>query len=332
VYHVSHTSHPNYSYTLDSIIEARRHKGVIYVLTAFGDESSDETHQRVFAVGAVFGEQHQWDALEVKWRARLPEGVDFHAAECESDHGDFARFSHRQNKDLYKDLTQMLAKSQLLGYGVAIDLISQSKYMSNLLPESPYYKCFGEVVIFFTHRTTWYVPREQVKFTFDRRLETQYNATAMYDYMAKLPEWEDSDYLHHEVGFSSRKSIGIQAADLFTYEIMKHLDNMIGPKKRPPRRSFLSLAGTERFGGHIYMEDYFQGLQEAISKLDQGNRAAWMPGDYKLWLTKHGLNDNYGERLRYLVQCDAIARANGNPTHFEDVRRWSLGKDKPKEQ
>jgi hypothetical protein len=47
--------------TLASIAAARRRKGVIYVVSAFGDESSDETHQRVFAVGAVFGEQHQWE-------------------------------------------------------------------------------------------------------------------------------------------------------------------------------------------------------------------------------------------------------------------------------
>jgi hypothetical protein len=44
---------------LITVRDRRQHKGIVYVLTAFGDESSDETHQRVFAVGAVFGEQHQ---------------------------------------------------------------------------------------------------------------------------------------------------------------------------------------------------------------------------------------------------------------------------------
>src|ERR1051325_2091543 len=93
----------------------RLKKKVVFVLSAFGDESSDEKHQRVFAVGALFGEQHQWDALEEKWLARMPKGVHFHAADCESDHGDFARFAHQENKSLYKDLTQLLCASGEIG-------------------------------------------------------------------------------------------------------------------------------------------------------------------------------------------------------------------------
>ena len=59
------------------------------MLSAFGDESFDEGKQRVFAVAALFGNQQTWDALELKWIARTG-GVVFHAAECESDMGDFA--------------------------------------------------------------------------------------------------------------------------------------------------------------------------------------------------------------------------------------------------
>jgi hypothetical protein len=33
--------------------------------------------------------------------------------------------------------------------------------------------------------------------------------------MANLPEWEHSSYIHGEVGFASRKIVGIQAADLW---------------------------------------------------------------------------------------------------------------------
>jgi hypothetical protein len=202
---------------LAALREGRKQAKVIFVLSAFGDESSDASHQRVFAVAALFGEQRQWDDLEIKWRARLPAGVDFHAADCECDQGSFAKFNHQENKALYKDLTHILAKSGVQGYGVAIDLVGQTKFMGPLLPESAYYKCFAEVVLFFTHGAAFYIPREQVKFTFDRRLETQYNATELYDYLSKMPEWEDHEYLHEEIGFASRKSVGVQAADLYTY-------------------------------------------------------------------------------------------------------------------
>jgi hypothetical protein len=308
---------------LEALRSARRRKKVISVLSAFGDESFDENKERVFAVAAIYGEQHQWDAFELAWRGRLPRGIDFHAADCDSDNEYFAQFSHEENKALYRDLTQILAQSQLLGYGVAIDLIQQNIDMKGLLPESAYYKCFGETIIFFAHRASMLVPREQIKFTFDRRLETQFNATELYNYMAALPEWEDSWYLHEEISFASRKSVGVQAADLFARELMKRLDNEIGSKKRAVRKSLLALTETERFGGVIYTGDYFKGLQEAIKKLDEGNASgAFIPGHYTAWREKQGVADSWGARTRYLTQIDAMNRANGNPTHFDDVRRW----------
>lgn len=314
---------PQFQFSLDSIRDARRHKRVIYVLSAFGDESYDDGKKRVFAVAAIFGEQHQWDALEAKWRARLPPGVDFHTTDCDSDLGDFKQFSHQENKALYRDLTQLLAHSQLLGYGVALDLISQDIYMKGLLDESAYYKAFGETIIYFAHRASFLVPREKVKFTFDRRLEIEFNATQLYDYMAKLPEWEDSWYLHEEVGFASRSSVGVQAADLYTRELMKRLDNEIGPIKRQVRKSFTALIDTNRFGGVIYQGKYFKGLQEAIKKLDEGSLSgAFKPGDYTRWRESKGIEDSWGARTRYLTQIDSINRAKGNPTHFDDVRRW----------
>jgi hypothetical protein len=304
------------SIPIAALKERRSHGKVIYVLSAFGDESSDETHQRVFAVAAIFGEQQHWDELEVKWRERTGD-IDFHAADCDSDAGPYATSSHAENKALYRDLTQLLVDSALLGYGVALDLISQNKYMPELLPESPYYKCFAEVVIFFAHRAAFYIPRERIKFTFDRRLETQFNATALYDYLAKLPEWDDRSYLHEEIAFASRRSVGVQAADLWAREVMKRLDNEIGPKERAVRRSFEVLENTERFGGRICSGEYFKGLQQAVHAMDiSDGPGAFRHTDYKEWLTKYKQLDNYATRLRYLTQHDAIQRASGSPTHL----------------
>ena len=58
------------------------------MLTVFGDESSDETGSRVFAVAGVIGRQEEWDELEKVWLKRTG-GVIFHAADCDSDKGDF---------------------------------------------------------------------------------------------------------------------------------------------------------------------------------------------------------------------------------------------------
>jgi|GEM_PF-300979 len=305
--------------SLAVLSKSRKTRKVIVVLSAFGDESSDETHQRVFAVGALFGNQDQWDALEVKWRARTGD-VDFHATECDSDKGVYASSPHADNKKLYKDLTVLLAESRLLGYGAAIDLIKQNEHMKDLLPESPYYRCFGEVVIHFAEQAFLSIPQEPVKFIFDRRLEIQYNATALYDYLAKLPEWEHHSYIHDEVGFASRKTVGVQAADLWTREIMKHLDNIIGPVPRAKRRSMEALEKTKRFGANLYTGDFYTGLQQRLNDLDKSDGpGAFKRGNYKKWLIENKLGDSYATRVRYAIQYDAIQRAQGNPTHFDDV-------------
>ena len=43
--------------------------------------------------------------------------------------------------------------------------------------------------------------------------------------------------MHDEIGFATKKTIGIQAADLITREAMKVLDNRIGPVRRLSRTS-----------------------------------------------------------------------------------------------
>ncbi len=64
------------------------------MLSVFGDESADETQQRVFAVAGVIGSEGAWAELEAKWVTRNG-GIPFHAADCESGHGDGGAFSAR---------------------------------------------------------------------------------------------------------------------------------------------------------------------------------------------------------------------------------------------
>ena len=85
---------------MDSVPRTTRR--IAIVLLVFGDESADETKERAFAVAGVVGSEQQWASLETQWIARCA-GVPFHAKECDSNHGDFAAFTHNQNKDRYRD-------------------------------------------------------------------------------------------------------------------------------------------------------------------------------------------------------------------------------------
>ena len=52
------------------------------ILSVFGDESADETKQRVFAISGVFGLESEWLRAEAAWTA-LTNGEVFHAADWE---------------------------------------------------------------------------------------------------------------------------------------------------------------------------------------------------------------------------------------------------------
>lgn len=129
------------------------------MLSAFGDESADETKQRVVAVAAVFGTADVWDSVEKLWLARTG-GIVFHAAECEAEHA-----NHRANLALYADLAHFIAAHGLAGFGVALDLESHRACLPDVPADVAYYKCFTDVI----RKTAELAAslNEQIEYTFD---------------------------------------------------------------------------------------------------------------------------------------------------------------------
>ncbi len=154
---------------------------VAIMLLVYGDESMDETKQRVCAVAGIIGTEDQWKALEWAWTCRT-NGIAFHGNDCDSDQGDYANRPHWENKALYRDLTTLLANSGLAGYGHAVDLMAKNA----VFPESEdlaYYTAFQRVVIamknFAQHAG------EIAEMTFDMRLESEHNAGFLYGFSAR---------------------------------------------------------------------------------------------------------------------------------------------------
>jgi hypothetical protein len=278
----------------------KRLVGAVY--SVFGDESHDESCCRVFAVGGVLGSDEDWNSLKAAWEARTG-GRVFHAADCETDHGDYADFDHKQNLKLYAELTRLLAGSRLLGFGAAISLEHHKEIFPDALDNQPYYLCFRVVIANFAARAAVLIPQDKVRFVFDRNPETEYNAGRLYDYMANLPEWRFREYLADEISFATRKNIGIQAADLVARETMKHLDNQLGPKPRDPRKSMLSLANTKRFHFDFFLKKYFEELKGKASTMDRLSMT-----QYNAWREALNLPDTFDARIRYNVYLDDLGR------------------------
>jgi hypothetical protein len=157
---------------IEEIKHVRKKRLVLVMLTVFGDESHDEKQQRIFAVAGILGSQEEWDELTPRWLIRTG-GKAFHAADCESDQGEYKGVPHRENLKLYADLVKMISKTKMLGYGVAMDLEAHKISFPDVVENIPYQKCFEQVVIYFAERAYLHIPQQKVEFVFDLNSRTQ---------------------------------------------------------------------------------------------------------------------------------------------------------------
>ena len=276
-------------------------------LSGFGDDSADESQQRVFAVASVVAEDSIWTALENKWIARTG-GIPFHATDCDCDQGDYADLPHSENKKLYKDLTILLAESGAWGFGVAIDLAGHREFFTGVKPEMSYHFCFQKVINFWVHRASE-MKAANIKFSFDARVQSDFNAGYLYSLMVNDDTQPCRELMADEVSFlCSRKNPRIQIGDLFARECMKHLDNIAGPTKRPERKSMTALTDTERFGGDFYTRDYFESKFKQFDEIQ--NRAGITQKDYITWLKSKGMIDNVTNSLTFLDWLDSQEKLN----------------------
>jgi hypothetical protein len=113
--------------------------------------------------------------------------------------------------------------------------------------------------------------------------------------------------MEKEISFASREVVGIQVADLFAFETMKRIDNLIGPVKRPTRLSLQVLEKTKRFKPHCYTESYFEFLRRyyGSQKIATDNKA------YKAWLSANNCLDNTENRTRYVIYMDDMKKLRG---------------------
>lgn len=266
----------------------------------FGDESADETKHRTFAISGLIAPPEIWEPFRQAWLERTG-GKIFHAADCESDRGDFvltAENSHADNLRLYRDLVQILAHSGVRGYAAAFDLGAWLELFPEVPQDVGYYKCLTEVIKHFSY-TPDYHRGVELEFTFDHRPESEYNAGLLYHYMVTLPEWQERKvFLGAKINFGSRKDVRIQAADIVAREAMKHLDNL---GKRPIRRSMQALAELPGapFRFDFFTRDYCLDTRAKWTELE--NMTGMSRGAYAAWLKENGLaSDNWSNRFRFV--------------------------------
>jgi len=254
------------------------------MILIYGDDSADEKRQRVSAVAVVVGTERMWNQIEPKWIARNNE-VPFHARDCETDNGDYAAFPHERNKELYKDLTVMLAESGLIGRGEGIDLRAQRE----IFPDAPDIACYKAFVELLEA-----VKNVSIHFQLPAKFssENEYNAGLLYkgirDNSPEMLEWFDP-----EISFAAAKSSArLKVADLLAYEAMKGIDHSVGPVFRG-RKSWEALAKTRRFEIEGFGREWFEDIKKNMPQLEK--QSGFNQNDYTQWLKdrnrKHSISN-----------------------------------------
>ena len=272
------------------------------MLQVFGDESHDPKCERVFAAAALFGTEEQWGAFRAQWTDRL-DGRVFHASDCETDHGEFVGTDHAENLKLYADLTKILAESKLLGFGSAMDLAAHSEFFAGTPADIPYYRCFRDVVFQCGKWAKWAIPADTAEFYFRSASGERLQCWSAVRTHREPPHRDCAPFLQTPLNIASRSEVGIQAADLYAREVMKHLDNTVGPVKScPTRRSMEALQKTKRFGCDLHLREFFEDFRKKFDSI--AVKAGMSVDHYRQWLGHNGQADSISSRHRYLIDLD----------------------------
>jgi len=280
-------------------------------LLSYGDDSADAQCERVFAVAAVVAPESLWRPLEEAWLVRN-DHLAFHATDCDSDNGIYTNRHHQQNKELYRDCIKLLAESGAFGFAYAIDIAGRDEFFPDTEKELHYHWCYGRLI----RNIATFLGRlgiTKVEFSFDNRLDIVNNATAVYSLMTSDEEFPYRHLLSKKVEFlSSAKHSRIQVGDLYAREVMKHLDNMVGPVRREERKSFTALRESGRFGAEFFMREAWQDKRRKFDEIQQ--RAGFTSRDYEQWLCKRGRTDNVGARFEFLASLNLRDAKKTNQT------------------
>ena len=291
----------------------------------YGDESHDPNQQRVYAVTGVIGGQADWDAVESRW-LKVTGGKTIHAADLESDRGDFKNIPHEDNLQLYRSLVTILADSPLMGYSAVIDLVAYKIFFPDVVENVPYVHCFRRVLEHFGKLAHVLIPQDKIQFKFHTNIKTQFTASELFYEYRKLAS-QDYDQYFDEIEFISMESTGIQIADLYVRETMKHgFKHFNGDHSF--RGSFKRLIDTKRFKADYFEKEYWEDYRNKLPEIEK--TAGITRDDYMKWLKEKGLADNSVNRTSFVAYINEMDRRKSK-AKLNDDSNLPVHSDAPEE-
>jgi len=245
---------PSESQTFRDVLDAgyfgvRKYRILVPVEFYF-DESGTDAKGPAFVVAGYVATTAQWLAFEERWRKTLKDFnvQTFHMHDLEQRCVEFSGWNAETCIALQSRLIEIINQTVMVGLACGISL---ADYRAAAPPELHadirfgYLLCFYECLMGIHHYMEGHDSVEPIKLLFDQQAEYSPMMTKVYTRLRRhlgYPDW-----MVAEIGFADRRQrVPLQAADLFAYEMFKHLTHRAVEPWRNLRKSAAAL-DTNRY-------------------------------------------------------------------------------------
>lgn len=229
-------SQPNISDIARLIHSGKKGHRIVAVLQFKFDESFDGC---VMTVGGWIAEEREWRRLESQWQRcidrqnssfRPDQQISrFHAAQMNGYKDEFANWDKAMSEQFCGKLVNLVNRRQIGGICVGVDMDGIREVFPEGDPnrkDSVYALCIKAAIVEISHVMQRFYPDDQVALIHDHG-DWDQQALAGYNQMVDDPRWESRKYFHSIIPLTWQQSVGLQAADLLSYEAFKAISAKI---------------------------------------------------------------------------------------------------------
>lgn len=204
-----------------------RGKGLLTVLWAYFDESSDGRAERVFGIAGYFGDESAWHSLEEKWRS-VTSNTPFHMTDCLAGEGKYKNWSRFEREHLISRLISVINEVEIYGFHAGVLLQDFHQIFPGDNQEAAFWLCFQEC---FGQAAKWADGLgADVAVVLDKN-PFESRARRLFDHVRNLadrPGWEAMKRLASlEFPSKGERLMALEAADIISHTSYRLMNDLI---------------------------------------------------------------------------------------------------------